>query len=250
MAVVKSGGAEGRGGGEGGAEGRKAERVKRNLSPIPSSKFLSPRPPTRPYCSWHLRRRLGEWNAGGNHDNCSLGQTPPQSSFIISEFTQQDRRKKRTTKRLSVTNVTGLLIACFVGKSLLTLMFFALLQKDLFKGMWSLAEGFFKQNFCHACHTRFAVVFPLLSCCVSLLFLSAVTEQSWETLTASRRRGRWERREGKKKETHLPAHALPLFYILKISGKLKKITSYADFLRRSPKNVCVGGYKGYYFRRS
>ena len=113
-----------------------------------------------------------------------------------------------------------------------------------------MAEGFFKQNFCHACHTRFAVVFPLLSCCVSLLFLSAVTEQSWETLTASRRRGRWERREGKKKETHLPAHALPLFYILKISGKLKKITSYADFLRRSPKNVCVRGYKRDYFGRS
>ena len=40
----------GAGGGGGGAEGRKAERVKRNLSPIPSSKFLSPRPPTRPYC--------------------------------------------------------------------------------------------------------------------------------------------------------------------------------------------------------
>ena len=31
--------------------GGKLERVKRNLSPIPSSKFLSPRPPTRPYCS-------------------------------------------------------------------------------------------------------------------------------------------------------------------------------------------------------
>ena len=113
-----------------------------------------------------------------------------------------------------------------------------------------MAEGFFKQNFCHACHTRFAVVFPLPSCCVSLLFLSAVTEQSWDTLKASRRRGRWERREGEKKETHLPAHALPSFYILKISRKLKKITSYADFLRRSPKNVCVGGYKRDYFGRS
>ena len=73
--------------------------------------------------------------AGGNRVNCSLGLTPPQSSFIISEFTQQDDRKKRMTKLLSVTNVTGLLLACFVGKSLLTLMFFALLQKDLFKGM-------------------------------------------------------------------------------------------------------------------
>ena len=31
----------------------------------------------------------------------------------------------------------------------------------------SLAEGFLKQNYCHACHTlRFAVLFPLPSCCV------------------------------------------------------------------------------------
>ena len=53
----------------------------------------------------------------------------------------------------------------------LTLMFFGLLQNYLFKRMWSLAEGFFKQNYCHACHTRFAVVFPLPSCCVSSLML-------------------------------------------------------------------------------
>ena len=64
-------------------------------------------------------------------------------------------------------------------------------------------------------------------------------------LTASWRRGRWERREEK---NALPA--LPSFYILKISRKLKKITSYVDFLRGSPKNVCVGGYKKDYFRRS
>ena len=30
------------------------------------------------------------------------------------DLTQQDGRKKRTAKRLSVTNVTGLLLACFV----------------------------------------------------------------------------------------------------------------------------------------
>ena len=35
-----------------------------------------------------------------------------------NEFTQQDCRKKRTAKRLSVTNVTGILIACFVANSL------------------------------------------------------------------------------------------------------------------------------------
>ena len=34
--------------------------------------------------------------------------------FTVSEFTQQDVRKKRTAKRLCVTNVTGLLLACFV----------------------------------------------------------------------------------------------------------------------------------------
>ena len=33
---------------------------------------------------------------------------------VISEFTQQDSRKKRTAKRLCVTHVTGLLLACFV----------------------------------------------------------------------------------------------------------------------------------------
>ena len=44
--------------------------------------------------------------------------------------------------------------------SSLTSMFFGLLQKDLFKRKWSLTKSFFKQNFCHACHTRFAVFFP------------------------------------------------------------------------------------------
>ena len=73
------------------------------------------------------------------------------------------------TKRLSVTNVTGYYSRVLSGIHL-TLMFVALLQKDLFKEMWSLADGFFKQNYCHACHTRFAVVFPLPFCCVSLLF--------------------------------------------------------------------------------
>ena len=51
------------------------------------------------------------------------------------------------------------------------------------------------------------------------------------------------------KKRNAPFRASP-FYILKICWKLKKITSYADFLRRSPKNVCVGGDKRGYFRRS
>ena len=36
---------------------------------------------------------------------------------VVSKFTQQDGRKKRTAKRLSVTNVTGLLLTCFVENS-------------------------------------------------------------------------------------------------------------------------------------
>ena len=28
--------------------------------------------------------------------------------------------------------------------------------------MWSLGEGFSEHNYCHACHTRFAVDFPVL----------------------------------------------------------------------------------------
>ena len=43
------------------------------------------------------------------------------------------------------------------------------LQKDLFKGKWCLTKSYFKQNCCHGCHTRFAVFFPLPSCCVSSL---------------------------------------------------------------------------------
>ena len=43
----------------------------------------------------------------------------------------------------------------FCVLSWLTLMFSGLLQKDLLKGSWSLADCFFKKNYCHACHTGF-----------------------------------------------------------------------------------------------
>ena len=49
--------------------------------------------------------------------------------------------------------------------SWLTSMFSGLLQKDLFKRKGSLTKSYFKQNYCHPCHTRFAVFFPLPSCC-------------------------------------------------------------------------------------
>ena len=51
--------------------------------------------------------------------------------------------------------------------SWLTSMFSGLLQKDLFKRKGSLTKSYLKQNYCHACHTRFAVSFPLPSRCVN-----------------------------------------------------------------------------------
>ena len=62
-------------------------------------------------------------------------------------------------------------ITCVFCRDLhLTLMSTGLLKTGLFKGRWSLAEIFFKQNYCHVCHTRFTVFFPLPSCCVFKTF--------------------------------------------------------------------------------
>ena len=93
---------------------------------------------------------------------------------VNSEFLQQDSKKKRMAKRLCVTNVTGLLLKHFLWWSSLVvkIIFPGLLQKDLFKGGWSSADKFFKQNYCHACHTRFAVFLPLPSCCISSLIIT------------------------------------------------------------------------------
>ena len=61
--------------------------------------------------------------------------------------------------------------------SSLSINVFWFLQKDLFKGKWWLAKSYFKQICCHGCHTRFAVFFPLPSCCVSLLIIKL--QPSW-----------------------------------------------------------------------
>ena len=93
---------------------------------------------------------------------------------VNSEFLQQDSKKKRMAKRLCVTNVTGLLLEHFLWWSslIVKIIFPGLLQKDLFKGGWSSADKSFKQNYCHACHTRFAVFLPLPSCCISSLIIT------------------------------------------------------------------------------
>ena len=46
---------------------------------------------------------------------------------------QQEGRKKTTAKRLGVTNVIGLLLACLLGSSPNN-VFFCLFQNNLFKG--------------------------------------------------------------------------------------------------------------------
>ena len=80
-----------------------------------------------------------------------------------------------------ITHVTSL------SEIFLTLMFFALLQKDLFLRMQSLVEGFFKKNHCHVCHTRFAVVSPLSSCCISSLILPITLPHGLLNLTLTKK---------------------------------------------------------------
>ena len=103
-----------------------------------------------------------------SHKVCRLLPSPVQLRTFI------DLRNRTAGRR-------GRQIACawrtwqgynlrILSWSSLTSMFSGLLQKDLFKGKWSLAKSYFKQNYCHACHTRFAVFFLLPSCCVSSLF--------------------------------------------------------------------------------
>ena len=41
-------------------------------------------------------------------------------------------------------------------------MFWSFTKKDRWKRGWSLMDNYFKHNYCHACHTRFAVFFILL----------------------------------------------------------------------------------------
>ena len=99
----------------------------------------------------------------------SVRRFPHVSCKDLSEFAQQDGRKKRTTKRLCVTNVTGLLLACFVVIFTKHFMFSGLLQKDHLKESEVWRKVISKQNYCHACLTRFAVFLTLPSCCVSSL---------------------------------------------------------------------------------
>ena len=50
-------------------------------------------------------------------------------------------------------------------------MFWSLTKKDQWKRGWSLVDNYFKHNYCHACHRRFALFFILPSFCECSLML-------------------------------------------------------------------------------
>ena len=78
---------------------------------------------------------------------------------------------------------------CVLRWSSLKLMFSGLWQKDRFKGEWSSAEKFLKQNCCHACHTRFAVFFFFPVLLRKLTIYSEHTSGSRDHRTSDRREG-------------------------------------------------------------
>ena len=75
----------------------------------------------------------------------------PSRKKTFSEFTQQDGKALVCDKR------DRAIARVFCRDLPWTLMIPGLLQKDLLKERWIS----FKQKYCHACHTRFAVFFPL-----------------------------------------------------------------------------------------
>ena len=100
---------------------------------------------------------------------------PLDSRPIIDEWVYATGEKE-DNKTLARDKREGAITCVFCRDLHLTFMFSSRLQDcedPLFTERWSLAESIFKQNYCQACqacHTRFAVVLPLLSCCANSLF--------------------------------------------------------------------------------
>ena len=96
-----------------------------------------------------------------------------------SKLVSLRNRTEEENGKTPVCKIPDRAITCEFCRDLhLPLIFSGLLQKDLSTERWSLAESYSKQNYCHACHTRFAVFFPLPSCCVnSLLFNPTVVQR-------------------------------------------------------------------------
>ena len=98
-----------------------------------------------------------------------------------SEFTQRDGRKRRTAKCVCVANVTGLLLVCVVVIFTKYQCFSVFYKKIRLKEdeVWGIF--FFKQNYCHACQTRFTVFLALPPYCVSSHAKMAATVSCYST---------------------------------------------------------------------
>ena len=122
----------------------------------------------------------------------------------------------------------------FCGWSSLKLMWSGLLQKDLFKGGWSTAEKLFKQN-CHDRHTKFAVFFPLLSCCVSSLLSIIDRDDRWRhnarLMTSSvQQNTRWPGLSWPCHDTKAQKRCLLALFL---RSKLRSVLRFYDFVRRA-----------------
>ena len=121
----------------------------------------------------------------------------------------------------------------FCGWSSLKLMWSGLLQKDFVKGGWSTAEKLFKQNYCHARHTKFAVFFLLLSCCVSSLLSIIDRDDRWRhnarLMTSSvQQNTRWPGLSWPCNDTKVQKRCLLALFL---RSKLRSVLRFYDFVR-------------------
>ena len=120
------------------------------------------------YFNWHKHEATKSMYSKGNRVDFLNGKLCWVKRELIVSL-RNETAKRRGRQNACVWQTWQCYYLRVLSWSSLTLMFSGLLQKDLFKGGWSSAKRFFKQNYCHACHTGFTVVFPLPSCCVSSL---------------------------------------------------------------------------------
>ena len=124
-------------------------------------------PLKREILAWIKEKSLTPWLTWGNVYHGSL----------LSGSLAKGRQKDKTAGKMFVCDKRKWVINCeFCRDRHLPIKCSGLLGNwDVVKWRWSLAENFFKLNYCHACHTKFAIFFPSASFCVSWLFNGELT---------------------------------------------------------------------------
>ena len=84
----------------------------------------------------------------------------------------------------------------------LMLMLCGLLQNDLCKGKWDLEENYLEQNYCHVCHTRFAVFFPGSPALLHKFSIVYNSYQFWWHSSEKYKREKLPKREMEKRSTN------------------------------------------------